>query len=209
MADDPSASVAGEAAHGLADGGGLPEIPAPPPLLNRFGRTRLGGNRETQRRVLMELASGATASQAAAAAGVTVKACDRLREKDEWFRSAWFFAREAAADLLEAEAFRRAVVGWEEPVFQRGEQVGTVRRYDGKLLELLLKARRPAEFREHPPSVVVNANASVFEPVDALERGTPLVGVARILAAQGVDFDDLLAGGDGTGGARKTLPRAS
>lgn len=90
-------------------------------------------------------------TEAAVAAGV-----DRERhyewladpEKYPNYREAYENAREKAADRLEAEATRRAVDGWEEPVFQQGMQVGLIRRHSDRMLEILLKARRPERFRE-------------------------------------------------------------
>jgi hypothetical protein len=55
--------------------------------------------------------------------------------------------------------------GRDEPVFQRGELVGHVRRYDSRLLEMLLRARDPARFRE---SVQVNAGGEVTFVLDSL-----------------------------------------
>jgi hypothetical protein len=52
-----------------------------------------------------------------------------------------------ARDILVAEAWRRAVDGWEEPVFQKGEEVGRVRKFDSLLLMFLIKQRDPS-FRE-------------------------------------------------------------
>lgn len=50
--------------------------------------------------------------------------------------------------MLEDEARRRAVDGVDEPVFQGGELVGHVRRYSDRLLEFLLRGRRPTVYRE-------------------------------------------------------------
>ena len=58
-------------------------------------------------------------------------------------------AKKVAGELLEQEAWRRAVDGWEEPVFQKGYMVGKVRKYDQKLLELLLRANLPEKYREN------------------------------------------------------------
>lgn len=63
-------------------------------------------------------------------------------------------AHEKACDRLEKEAVRRAVEGWEEPVYGSGGpgvgsvQVGAVRKYSDRMLEIMLKARRPERFRE-------------------------------------------------------------
>jgi hypothetical protein len=52
-------------------------------------------------------------------------------------------------DALEAEARRRALEGWEEPVFFGGVVCGHVQKYDSTLLLLLLKAHRPGKFGDH------------------------------------------------------------
>lgn len=58
------------------------------------------------------------------------------------YAKAFADATEDAADLLEAEAHRRAVEGVEEPVgWYQGEAGGHVRRYSDTLLIVLLKMR--------------------------------------------------------------------
>lgn len=57
-------------------------------------------------------------------------------------------AEQQAADRMETEARRRAVEGWDEPVYQGGEHVGTVRKYSDTLLIFLLKGARPEKYRE-------------------------------------------------------------
>jgi len=70
------------------------------------------------------------------------------REEDKAFAAAWDEAIEESNDVLEGEAYRRAVTGTLEPVFYQGEKVGTVRRYSDSLLTLLLKSNRPAKFKD-------------------------------------------------------------
>ena len=58
-------------------------------------------------------------------------------------------AKKDAVDVLEAEARRRAVEGWEEPVgWYKGQAGGTVRRYSDTLLIFLLKGAAPQKYRE-------------------------------------------------------------
>jgi len=58
-------------------------------------------------------------------------------------------AKADAVDVLEAEARRRAVDGWKEPVgWYRGQAGGTVRRYSDTLLIFLLKGAAPQKYRE-------------------------------------------------------------
>ena len=68
---------------------------------------------------------------------------------DEAFRAAEAIAKEMAADRLEEEAWRRAVVGVDEPVgFYRGEPGAWLKRYSDTLLIFLLKGLRPEKYRE-------------------------------------------------------------
>jgi hypothetical protein len=58
-------------------------------------------------------------------------------------------AEGAAADLLEAEARRRAVNGTTKPVFYQGERCGGIQEYSDTLLMFLLKGSRPDKFRDN------------------------------------------------------------
>lgn len=49
--------------------------------------------------------------------------------------------RKEAWDALEAEAYRRAVMGVRKPVYQQGRKVGSVTEYSDGLLGTLLRAR--------------------------------------------------------------------
>lgn len=57
-------------------------------------------------------------------------------------------AQREARDLLEAEALRRATRGTDEPVWHKGKQCGTVRKYSDTLLIFLLKGAWPEKYRE-------------------------------------------------------------
>lgn len=72
---------------------------------------------------------------------------DWVRE-DAAFSAAYLEATEDAGDRCEAEVHRRAVEGWDEPVYQGGKRVGTIRKYSDRLLELRVKALRPDKYRE-------------------------------------------------------------
>lgn len=109
--------------------------------------------------------------QAFAARGVIADGCDvagvsrhllkHWRKTDPWFVERYAEAEEHAADVLEAEAHRRAVVGVDEPVTFQGmptfvrdpetgeERMFTIKKYSDPLLTTLLKARRPDRFREN------------------------------------------------------------
>jgi hypothetical protein len=72
----------------------------------------------------------------------------RHRQADPEFRAAWDEALEVAMDDMEAEARRRAVDGWDEPVFYEGKVCGHIRKYSDTLIMFLMKAYRPA-FRDN------------------------------------------------------------
>lgn len=85
---------------------------------------------------------------AARAAAVTTDTVYKHRKADEAFAHAWAEAYAAYCDRLEMEAYRRAVDGVDEPVYQQGELVGVVRKYSDALLTLKLKRHRPDQYRE-------------------------------------------------------------
>jgi hypothetical protein len=90
-------------------------------------------------------------SDAAKLAGIGRRTAYDRRLKDPEFATAWAAIEEHSTDLLESEAYRRAVDGWRErPILDDdGHVVGEVRKFSDALLMFLLKARRPAVYREH------------------------------------------------------------
>ena len=101
----------------------------------------------------------------------------RWLEEDSAYREAFDQAKLQAADVLEAEAFRRAVEGVEEQVgWYRGVAGGTVRRYSDVLLIFLLKALRPEKYRERVDVRGVLAHLDVSRLPDEL--------VARLAAGE-------------------------
>lgn len=99
-------------------------------------------------RFLKELTKRANVSAAARAAKVDRSTPYHWREMDEEFARAWDEAVEVAVDALEGEAWRRAAIGVLEPVFQKGAQVGQIRRYSDTLMITLLKAHRREKYSE-------------------------------------------------------------
>jgi hypothetical protein len=74
------------------------------------------------------------------------------QEDDDEFAAAFRVAEVAATEVLEREAWRRAVDGspYERTSYWHGEPVGTDRKieYSDNLLTLLLKARAPDKYRD-------------------------------------------------------------
>jgi hypothetical protein len=82
------------------------------------------------------------------------------REHDETFVLRENEAQEHLTQDLEREALRRALVGYDRPVFQRGIQVGVERVFSDSLMTTLLKARRPDKYRDN-----INVSGSVEQIV--------------------------------------------
>jgi hypothetical protein len=71
------------------------------------------------------------------------------RRSDPAFAQAWEQAIEIAMDtVLEPEAIRRAVEGFDKPVYHRGEQIGVERLYSDTLLIFLLKGWKSDRYKE-------------------------------------------------------------
>lgn len=82
------------------------------------------------------------------AAGVNNHTVYQWRETDDTFVMRENDLRTQLADRLEGEAIRRGAVGWDRPIYQRGELCGYERVYSDMLLKLMLSALRPEKFRE-------------------------------------------------------------
>lgn len=82
------------------------------------------------------------------------------RQTMEWFDLLYEQAIEEAADRIEAEAYRRAIQGYDEPVVYQGQmtqvidhdtgevRVLTIRKYSDSLTALMLKGAKPEKYRE-------------------------------------------------------------
>jgi hypothetical protein len=55
---------------------------------------------------------------------------------------------EQGTQRIEDEMLRRGVEGWDEPVYQKGELVGHVRKYSDQMLAQLHRIRRPDLYRD-------------------------------------------------------------
>ena len=93
------------------------------------------------------------------------------RERDKEFAAAWDEAVAQAKGAIEHEIHRRAVEGYEEPIYggqYKEKIVGTVRRYSDRLLELRARALIP-EYRDHR-KLEIEAPANVFAKKAEEER---------------------------------------
>lgn len=101
-----------------------------------------------------------------AAGGVAYTTLHNWRARDPWFVTMEVQASLEAKDNIEAEAYRRAVEGVDEPVVYQGmvttvfdaetgmDKVLTVKKYSDSLLAMLLKATDPEKYRENVKQTV-------------------------------------------------------
>lgn len=88
-------------------------------------------------------------SKCAKALGLSPSTVRKHKQKDREFAEAVEVAMEVFRDSIEEAITDRAIIGWEEPVYSQrlGCKIGTIRKFDNRLLELLAKRHIPA-FRE-------------------------------------------------------------
>lgn len=95
---------------------------------------------------LNALSAGHSVRAAAEAAGAAFDEPHAWREGDRAFADRWQRAEDAGTDVIEDEAYRRAVTGVEKPIYRGGEVVGHVADYSDSMLMFLLKSRRPDRY---------------------------------------------------------------
>lgn len=112
---------------------------------------------ELKQRFLDALAAGASVRSSTEALGLKPDAPYRWREEDTDFALRWRHAEEAGTDLIEDEAYRRAVKGVEKPVYRGGEVVGHVADYELEmaLLQAGLAQAEINKMEAQHPSVFV------------------------------------------------------
>ena len=120
-------------------------------------------------------------SKSAQAVGVGYDTIARQLKSDPVFKKLFERAKIVAADTVEAEVFKRAVEGWEEPVWYQGEIVGHTLKKSDRMLELLAKGVRPDKFSEKmqlsgkgggPLQLqVINFGETTREELDKIEEG--------------------------------------
>lgn len=121
---------------------------------------------------------------AAKAVGIDRTTAYRERQANEDFALAWADIEEWTTEEMEQEARRRAVLGVKEPVYNRGQLVGHVRKYSDTLLIFLLKGRKPGMYRDNVH--VEHGGAIRTDPVEVRADPERLIEVGTTLAEIGV-----------------------
>lgn len=160
-------------------------------------------NRGWRERFLKALSEVPVVQHACDVAGITRATAYVARKEEKEFAAAWEEAMEAGIDQAEKEAFRRSVIGFEEPVIFQGrltyvevrdengelvlDESGkplmrplTVRKHSDQLLSLVLKGRRKAVYADRTELTSPDGSMSpaVSEP-DAASRIAQLLALAE------------------------------
>lgn len=165
---------------------------------------------EKKEQFLELLRRGCSASEAAGNCGVAPSTVYDHRREDPVFAKQWEIAYEIGGDVLEAEAVKRAVEGWDEPVFGKVQpgidgQIGVIRKKSDRLLEVALKGRRSI-YKDNPRVQLTQQNVNV-----QIEDKTAAVAeLARVLKEVGAEVIDgeAVEVHDDRGGSGKELPPA-
>lgn len=158
----------------------LPELPESPEYLDGLATEVLDSLSPHQRGFLGAYATnGGNVVQAAAAVGLSRFAHYAWLSRSENYRHAFEWAKVAMVDYLESEALRRAVEGWEEPVYGKDGIIGTKQRFSDTLLIFMLKGAAPEKYADFSVQkrqiisrseqhVQVDVRVSVSESLDEL-----------------------------------------
>lgn len=92
---------------------------------------------------LHHLEASGSVSAAARHAGLARNTVYLRRKVDPAFAEGWEKAVAMAVEALRDLAITRARDGTERALWRGGRQVGTIREYDNRLLQFLLRAHRP------------------------------------------------------------------
>lgn len=134
----------------MRDAGLIPAPPTDPNLMSPAQREALSLGKalvarkgygkvtvEALGKYLERLTEHGNRTRAALEAGLSYQSVYSVRDIDQDFKDLEQEAYAIYCSKIEAEIHRRAVEGWDEPVFspKTGQQVGTIRKYSDRLME--------------------------------------------------------------------------
>lgn len=138
-----------------------------------------------QEEFLKTLRETGNASRACRNSGFTRSQINKMRKENEDFAASYADAIDEAADLLEAEAWRRAIDGVSQPLLKSGQVVldpatgkpMTVQRYSDPLLVMLLRGNKPGKFLQRVTTPLSIDAGAVLQEI-AADNDPPRSGVA-------------------------------
>jgi hypothetical protein len=94
-------------------------------------------------------------------------------DSDSSFVAAFGEAHAHAVESMEAEARRRAIEGWDEPVFHEGSVCGYKRKFSDTLLIFMLKGAKPETYRDslsvEGKHSITNQQINIYLPANGRE----------------------------------------
>ncbi|MGI9491390.1 MAG: hypothetical protein ACR2QF_03085 [Geminicoccaceae bacterium] len=129
--------------------------------------------------------------RAAAKIGFSHTALYTRRHNDEEFAAGWDAALAMGDKVklarLEQEADRRGIEGYEKPIYQGGELVGSEQRYSDTLMIVRMKALAPEKYKDRVDTTVtaeINVNVTA-DYRDAIKEADALRGQLEHKRANG------------------------
>lgn len=119
--------------------------------------------------ILNEICNTGVVGLACMTCGISLSHFRRLRGEHEELQAITDEAMALYHDRLRYTIHNKAVDGWDEPVFYKGEEVGTVHRFSEKLLELQAKRHMP-EYRDKSQMDVNVAGGVLVVHAPAMSR---------------------------------------
>jgi hypothetical protein len=156
--------------------------------VNRHANARAIMTARRQLAFLREFARHGYVLGGARAAGISSDAVYKWRKRDPAFAALCDSAEHEAKDAIRLEVYRRAVEGWDEPVYQGGKQVGVIHKHSDRLLELLVKSKDES-FKErtvHHQHSGANGGPIVVTNVIEGYSDAELEEVNRMLESRGI-----------------------
>jgi hypothetical protein len=136
-----------------------------------------------QRAFLLAYCEIPSITSASEAAGITRTCHYGWMAESEDYRLAFEIAKPIGISSLESEAVRRAHLGCDEPVFYKGVECGSVRKYSDTLMALLLKGHKPDTYKDRSESTV-KADLEISKHVDLTKLSDEQFGtLASIVGA--------------------------
>jgi hypothetical protein len=130
---------------------------------DQTNRTTKKERRDWKPAFLKALADTGNVKLACYKASIGRAAAYHAYHRSEEFAKLWDQAIEDSVDMLEAEARRRAV-GFDVPVYYKGQTVGAIKQYSDVLMIVLLKGHRPEKYRD---------NYDIEKFINAIARTNP------------------------------------
>lgn len=144
-----------------------------------------------RKRFLKHFAATGLHYQSADAAGVTGETVYQELRRNPDFKIQYQEAKERHSELVVQELKRRAIVGVDKPVFYKGRNVGHVREYSDRLMELLVK-REDASFIEKR-AIIAAIKGDEEKSRNDLEAETKIVDLKKLSPVQRMHLKRLLS----------------